>query len=658
MGPFYKNCLKNLGLVSWRDLLFHKPTRFECFSLLETTSLTDRGLVQFALSKMTLQRQTCCFKGICNATNQNVKLFFQKKQSAWLQDKLSSAPLFLVWGTFKKDDAGTLVFFHPHIRPFNPSITYIQQAIYPETKGLKSAFIAKLAQNALERMPLMPVPFGNDVLDLKRLFQDIHRDPDAADDALKKLAILENSTQTLFWSQKRCENQKLSAFSFSKDTSIALDHLKMQGFTLSPSQDQALEKITGDMTRCFPMRRLLQGDVGSGKTLVALAAIRNMLGEPKNDPKRPKAVFLAPTLLLATQVHGVWESLFPDIPALLLTRQTPAKKKALGNLSKGEYQFIVGTHALLGEAVTIPNLGFLVIDEQQRFGVLQRLRLTHPKTNTPESAQHYPHVLLMTATPIPRTQRLSVTEDLDTSYLALRKPNQKSTYVTNNGSIDAIVQKLKIALQSGQKGFWVCPAIDAEGTKATVQKRFEFLQPIFKDALGLLHGAMKADQQKETLDAFKDGQKQLLVCTTVIETGIDVPDASWMVIEDAPFFGLSSLHQLRGRVGRAGQKATIIALYKTPLSLSGRKRLATFRQFDDGFDIAQKDLSLRGHGTLLGFSQSGFADALPPLNTHELQISKTAADNWQKDPESTPYHALLYSVFLGLTEEQNTLRAG
>lgn len=370
-------------------------------------------------------------------------------------------------------------------------------------------------------------------------------------------------------------------------------------FTLTADQQKAIQEIHTDMCLEEPMLRLVQGDVGAGKTLVGLSA---MLLAIDNGSQ---AAMMAPTEILAIQHYeGAKKLLEPlGLRCALLKGKMKAKEKreTLEALANGDIDIIFGTHALIQDKVSFNRLTLVVIDEQHRFGVEQRLALT--------SKGLHPDVLVMTATPIPRTLSLTAYGDMDTSLVKEKPPGRTpiTTTVMTQEKIDSIAGSIERIIAKNEQVYWVCPLVEesetADLTAAT--ERFEYLNNMYPNQVALLHGKMKPTEKDAVMTAFKEGEYRILVSTTVIEVGVDVPQSTTMIIEHAERFGLAQLHQLRGRVGRGALKSYCILLYTAPLSHMGKERLDIMRQTEDGFLIAEKDLELRGPGETLGTQQSG-----------------------------------------------------
>ena len=375
-------------------------------------------------------------------------------------------------------------------------------------------------------------------------------------------------------------------------------------FALTGAQTRAWHEISRDLAGSEPMNRLLQGDVGSGKTVVAALAAMQAIGSGR------QAALMAPTEILAEQHFrklGPWlEPLGVRVAWLSGSLTASAKKKVRALAAAGEVDLLVGTHALVEESVELPTLGLAIVDEQHRFGVAQRLALRATRGDA------LPHQLMMSATPIPRTLAMSYYADLDVSVIDELPPGRTPviTKLVTQSRHAEVVERVRAAVAQGRQVYWVCPLIEESETLdlQTAIDAFESLSAELADLrVGLIHGRLPVAEKAATMDAFVRGEIDLLVATTVIEVGVDVPNASLMVIEHAERFGLSQLHQLRGRVGRGSAQSVCVLLYRPPLSANARERLKTMYETTDGFEVARRDLLLRGPGEFLGARQSGLA---------------------------------------------------
>ncbi len=430
-------------------------------------------------------------------------------------------------------------------------------------------------------------------------------------------------------------------------------------FALTDGQLSALAEIEADMASDKRMLRLLQGDVGSGKTIVAMLAL---LGAVEAGTQ---GAFMAPTELLVRQhlasLAPYAEAAGIRMAALTGRERGPQRTETLAKLAAGEIDILIGTHALFSEDVTFRDLGLAVVDEQHRFGVHQRMQL--------QSKGKPADVLVMTATPIPRTLALTAYGDMDVSKITGRPPGRQpvETRVMSAARLDDLIAHLRLALDRGQRAYWVCPLVE-ESEKidlAAAEERAQMLKKVLGVKLGLVHGQMKAAERDAAMAAFKNGQTQLLVATTVIEVGVDVPEATIMVVEHAERFGLAQLHQLRGRVGRGSGKSSCLLVYHGILGSTAKARLATMRQTDDGFVIAELDLKLRGPGEVLGRRQSGMEEfrlADPSVHADLLAVAHDDArlilnrDPDLKGPRGENLRVLLY--LFGRDEAVRYLRTG
>jgi ATP-dependent DNA helicase RecG len=544
------------------------------------------------------------------------------------------------------------------------------EPVYPLTAGLTGKMLMKVMKTALQRAPVL-----DEWLDpalrarqgwpaWREALAQTHApttDGDLAPlaPARARLAFDELLANQLALAIVRRRLRRQAGLAIRVDGNLARKVVERLGFRLTSSQSAALAEIVADMSQPARMLRLLQGDVGSGKTVVALLAMLNAV------ESGAQAALMAPTELLARQHLATIAKLAgaAGVRVALLTgrEKEAARQSVLAGLAGGEIGIVVGTHALLQESVAFRDLALVVIDEQHRFGVDQRLALSEKGAAA--------DVLVMSATPIPRTLTMTAYGDLDVSLLTEKPPGRQpiDTRVMAIDRLDELVAAVGRMLGAGAKVYWVCPLVEdsAASDLAAAEQRQAFLQRAFPGRVGMVHGRMKTAERDAAMRAFRDGSVGVLVATTVIEVGVDVPAATVMVIEHAERFGLAQLHQLRGRIGRGAAASTCILLYAPPISEAARTRLSVLRETDDGFRIAEEDLRLRGAGEVLGVRQSGLpAFRLADL-AHHGELLAAARDDarllLERDPDLTGPRGRALRALLYLFERDHavkTLRAG
>ena len=501
--------------------------------------------------------------------------------------------------------------------------------VYPASAGVSQTVIRKAVAQALrdpslhdslaEFLPkklmaeLIP---SNDWPSLQSAITYLHQPPadadtqallERTDPAWRRVQFEELLAQQISLKRAHAIRRDRHAPSFAKpdkDPSLEASLLKALPFNLTAAQDRVWSEIGKDLEKSFPMNRLLQGDVGSGKTVVAALAAARVIGHGY------QAAVMAPTEILAEQHYLKMKEWFEPLGVRIawLSGSLKAKEKRLAQemIESGQAQLIIGTHALIQESVSFSKLGLAVIDEQHRFGVRQRLEIQQRLG----SELFYCHQLMMSATPIPRTLAMTYYADLDVSVIDELPPGRKpiTTKVVKASRRDEVIGGLQSWLSRGLQAYWVCPLIEeseALQLQTAVESFEQLTQALPNFKVGLVHGRLKAEEKAAVMAAFKANEIQLLVATTVIEVGVDVPNAALMVIEHAERFGYAQIHQLRGRVGRGSADSVCILMYAEPLSMAAKERLQTLREVSDGFVIAERDLSLRGPGELLGAKQSG-----------------------------------------------------
>ncbi|MEM1433376.1 MAG: ATP-dependent DNA helicase RecG [Pseudomonadota bacterium] len=599
--------LTALGLRRIRDLLLHLPQRYE-----DRTMVTGLGRLvagREALIQAEILSTEVAFSGRRSLKVQlgdgsgfaSMRLYhFSRAQ----QERLRSGLYLRAFGTPQLRQGG-LELVHPEYQtrdgPFSAPVPELTP-VYPTTKGITQARLRKLAQQALDGVATDPRTASDWPLQaLSTLHRPQAEATSATLEAAQQQLALDELTAYFLIMQLRAQTRATeTTLALPSELKLGRELLKRLGFQLTDAQKRALTDVLNDLSQTVPMLRLIQGDVGSGKTIVAaFAAVRAA-------EHGAQTAVMAPTEILAEQHYlnfSEWLSPLGIEVALLTGSLTAREKRArLAALAEGRTLVVVGTHALFQDGVEFDRLGLTIIDEQHRFGVHQRMAL--------RDKGRLPHQLILTATPIPRTLTMALYADMAVSVIdELPKGRQPiTTAVISNERRAEVLDHLRAALTDGQQAYWVCTLIEASEQlpASAAEPVWEELTAAFPDRrVGLLHGRMGAADKAQIMQAFKDRELDVLVATTVIEVGVDVPNASLMVIEDPNRLGLAQLHQLRGRVGRGSKASHCVLLYKSPLSNYARQRLTVIRDSQDGFYIAEQDLKLRGPGELLGARQTG-----------------------------------------------------
>ncbi|MGH8185783.1 MAG: ATP-dependent DNA helicase RecG, partial [Steroidobacteraceae bacterium] len=652
--------LAKLGIATVQDLLFLLPLRYEDRTRIVpigSLRVGDRAVIEgeVLLCEVAFRgrRQLLCRIG--DGSGSLTLRFFHFSSSQ--QQGLTRGTRVRCFGEIRRGSAGPEI-VHPEYRRVSPDSTSVETAltpIYPLTEGIQQGRLRQLTALALGELARRPVqdwvpPAVLKPLQLPALGQAleyVHRPPPDANVELlasgrhpvqRRLAFEELLAQQLSLRLLRREIQSDPGWQFARDSgSLVAEFLKSLPFTLTGAQRRAWQEIERDLARPNPMLRLVQGDVGCGKTVVAaLAAVRAAQAGFQT-------AVMAPTELLAEQHARNFSTWFAplDLPMTLLTgsRRAAARKRALADLGSGAAKVAIGTHALFQQGVEFRQLGLVIVDEQHRFGVHQRLLLREKGL----ASGRYPHQLIMTATPIPRTLAMTAYADLDVSIIDELPPGRTPvrTVALPDNRRDEVVVRIRDACRQKRQAYWVCPLIE-ESDQLNAQAAEE-TAAVLKEALpeltiGLVHGRMAPREKDALMTRFKEGHVDLLVATTVIEVGVDVSNASLMVIENAERMGLAQLHQLRGRVGRGAAESTCALLYRAPLTEVARERLAVMRSTNDGFEISRRDLELRGPGEMLGTRQTGLmqmrvadlvrdADLLPKVQAAaELMLKENEAN--------------------------------
>ena len=624
--------LERIGINIIEDLLFHLPYRY-----IDRTVLTPIGTLRFGynayiqgeieLTQVRYGKRRTLLCRISDSTG-TIALrffFFSKAQEKGLQRGLSIR----CYGQVRRG-SNSLEMIHPEYHVLrdvqDDGLEKKLTAVYPITEGLQQTRMRKLNEQAL-------ITLNNDKKNMAELLPEkllakkklptlidalnyVHRPPPNADTqsltegthpAQQRLAFEELLAQQLSLLELRNELRTEHSPAFNVSTKFVPEYLKSLPFTLTNAQVQAHKSIASDLNKTVAMLRLMQGDVGSGKTVVAaLAALQAI-------EAGYQVAIMAPTELLASQHYNnflSWlEPLGINVVFLTGKLKQSIRDSVEAQLKKQMPVIVIGTHVLFQDSTRFAKLGLIVIDEQHRFGVHQRLALLE------KGKQHdkYPHQLIMTATPIPRTLTMTAYADLDHTVIDELPPNRKAinTSVISNNRRDDIIERIKYITAKGRQVYWVCTLIEESETlqcETAIETADKLTERLTLIKVGLIHGRMKANEKESVMQDFKKNKIGLLVATTVIEVGVDVPNASLMIIDNAERFGLSQLHQLRGRIGRGEIKSDCVLMYQSPLGDLAKQRLEIMRTSSDGFLIAEKDLLLRGPGEVLGTRQAGMPE--------------------------------------------------
>lgn len=660
IGPALADKLDRLGLSSVQDVLFHLPLRYQDRTRITPIGALRPGMdaviegVVLGAEVVTGRRRSLLCRIQDGSGTLSLRFYYF---SAALKSNLQRGSRWRCYGEVRPGASG-LEIYHPEMQNLDSQqaapVATTLTPIYPATEGLSQQRLRSLTDAALawldqgNSLPDLLAPELTEQYQLPPLREAIHTlhrpPPDVDLQALEdgrhwaqhRLAFEELLAHQLTMLKLRAEVRAHRAPVMQAPGELAQTFISQLGFPLTGAQQRVAEEVRADLRQPQPMLRLVQGDVGAGKTVVAALAALQALEAGW------QVALMAPTEILAEQHFNNFQRWFAPLGISVAWMAGKLKGKARSNqlqmIATGDAAMVVGTHALFQAEVQFHNLGLAIIDEQHRFGVQQRLALRDKGA----AGRFSPHQLIMTATPIPRTLAMSAYADLDTSILDELPPGRTpiNTVLVSDSRRDAVVERVRAGCAEGRQAYWVCTLIEeseqlqAQAAEVTWQALCEQLPDL---SIGLIHGRMKATEKAEIMQAFKDGDLHLLVATTVIEVGVDVPNASLMIIENPERLGLAQLHQLRGRVGRGNTASHCVLLYHAPLSALGRERLGIMRESSDGFVIAEKDLELRGPGEVLGTRQTGLvqfrvadlvrdADLLP-------QIQEAAAVFTRQHPQ-------------------------
>lgn len=669
IGPQSALRLQKLGVHTYQDLLFHLPQRYQDRTKVHPIHTLSVGMT--VLISGTVEFTDVLMKGrrslICRINDQTGYLslrFFHF--SAKQKSSLSPGTLLCCFGEIRNGYQG-LEIIHPEYKVISSTENITENcltAIYPLTEGLRQTTIRKAINQVLllcakdpqlltEWLP-QQILKDNHYPSLNDALQSIHQPEEKITAkqiqqgslfALKRLAFEELLAHHLRLIDSKQAFQKWQAPFFNADKTLLKSFLSQLPFQLTSAQNRVIGEITADFASNHPMLRLIQGDVGSGKTIVA--AIATLFALSANH----QIAIMAPTELLAEQHFYNFKNWFKqhNTKIAYLTGHLSSKnrKQTLEMIEDGTAGIIIGTHALFQDTVNFKQLGLIIIDEQHRFGVRQRLALREKGFIN----NHRPHQLVMTATPIPRTLAMLQYSDMDISTIDELPPGRKpiTTRVIPSDRREQIITKINQWTSNNHQTYWVCTLIeesDALQCEAAEQTADYLTKTLPEVRVALVHGRMKSTEKEAIMTSFKKHQYDLLVATTVIEVGVDVPNASLMIIENSERLGLSQLHQLRGRVGRGSQDSYCLLMYQAPLTEIGKQRLSILRETNDGFVIAEKDLELRGPGDVMGTRQTGqiplkianlerdtdllehVQDAANIINKHYPDAKQAIIDRW------------------------------
>ncbi len=656
------------------DLLWHLPIDF--IDRRFSPKVKDAPDGRIATMELTVgkhfpsARKGLPYRVWCTDETGTINLVFFHPHKDWIEKQLPEGQKVIVSGRVEHYQGNPQI-VHPDAigKPEERAAIETVEPVYPLTQGLTNKTVHKALQAALKFVQPLP-EWLNTAYKERQKWPDWHKALETAHGppnkkaldplhpARARLAYDEMLSNQLALALMRTRQKSINGRPFKGDASLRQKIMGALPFELTGAQVRSLAEIDADMQQTTRMMRLLQGDVGSGKTVVAALAMMNAV------ETGAQAALMAPTEILARQ-HA--RNLKPWLEAagvrhVILTGRDKGKTRdaLLQQISSGPKnhgaQIVIGTHAIFQEGVDFADLGLAVIDEQHRFGVHQRLELSEKGKGT--------DVLVMTATPIPRTLALTAYGDMEISRLDEKPPGRKpiDTRLIPIEKLEAMIDGLKRQIAIGARIYWVCPLVEESEVMdlAAAEERYDVLRHFFGERIGLVHGRMKPLEKDAVMENFSGGALDILVATTVIEVGVDVPEATIMVIEHAERFGLSQLHQLRGRVGRGAEKSYCFLLYASPLTEAAKERLSIMRETEDGFLIAEKDLQLRGGGDILGVRQSGLPDfKLADLAVHGELLAAARDDAkliMDKDPELKTDRGQALKTLLYLFERDQAIQ--
>ena len=657
VGPQMAERLAKLGIEIVQDLLFHLPLRYQdrtriypISSLTGGSEVLIEGTIEHSEIVMRKRRMMLC--QLADDTGRILLRFFYFSNAQY--NGLAQGTKIRCFGEIRQGPQ-SLEIVHPEYKIIGKQTLEIEDTLtpsYPTTEGMQQRSFRRLTNIALESVAeledLLPenIQQQYQLPSLHAALQTIHNPPpdvivedllSGQHPAQKRLIFEEMMAHHLSLSQLKAQTKQLTGMEI-KDSDLLYQKLLAQlPFQLTGAQTRVIQELFSDMKQAWPMNRLVQGDVGSGKTLVAAAAALFAIESGF------QVALMAPTEILAEQHYQNFRNwLDPfglEVTWVSSKKNAKERRSSLENLQLGITDIAIGTHALFQSEIHFKQLGLVIIDEQHRFGVDQRLALREKG----KQDGYYPHQLIMTATPIPRTLAMTTCADLDYSVIDELPPGRQEikTVAIANTRRDEIISRIKAVCEQGKQVYWVCTLIEeSEALQCqAAEDAYELLtESLSGISTALVHGRMKADEKERVMQAFKAGETQVLVATTVIEVGVDVPNASLMIIENAERLGLAQLHQLRGRVGRGSDASSCVLLYQPPLSKTAFKRIDSLRKTNDGFEIARIDLEIRGPGEVFGTRQTGelrFRIADLMRDQHLLpQVQKASEELQAQAPEA------------------------
>tara|TARA_B100000686_G_scaffold350622_1_gene447086 strand:- start:1292 stop:3355 length:2064 start_codon:yes stop_codon:yes gene_type:complete len=656
VGSKIKNLLKKKKIEKISDLIWSFPHSFVDRSNLTNLDVLEIGKVttiKVKVIKYNIPRiKNLPNKVLCKDEKGQIDIIFFNSREGYIRKMLPINEWVII--------SGKVNFYKNKYQIVNPSYVvpvskenYVKKIIpkYSLTEGINEKTYRRIIEQVLNKIPNLVEWHSPDILkkigekswkDCMLKLHNPNKKLDLNSDYYKRLAYDEILANLLVLSKIRSRIRKIKKKSKFFNHSLSKNLVSNFNFTLTNDQKKIINEINTDLKSENKMFRLLQGDVGSGKTIISLIAASNVI------ESNYQVAFMAPTEILARQHYNLAKNIFRgtkvNIGFLVGNTKSLIKKKILNNLINGKIDLLIGTHALFQKHIFYNNLGLIIIDEQHKFGVKQRMKLADKGGDNCD-------VLVMSATPIPRTLMLTFYGDMDVSKL-IEKPSNRKEIITLSkpeNKIKEILFFLRKQILLGNQIFWICPLIE-ESKKldyAAVIKRHDYLNKYFLNKAGLIHGNLEQSKREKILQKFLKGSLDILVSTTIIEVGIDFPKANVIVIENSDKFGLSQLHQLRGRIGRGKSQGTCILIYKSNLSENAKKRIKILKSSNDGFIIAEKDMKIRGFGDILGFQQSGIKDFKVADPIQHEKLFKMAEENIKKI-ENTEQDLKKYELLLKL----------